>query len=36
VRVQDRLCPPQEISALVLAKMRETASDYVGERSPTR
>jgi molecular chaperone DnaK len=31
VRVQDRLCPPQEISALVLAKMRETASDYVGE-----
>jgi len=31
VRVQDRLMPPQEISALVLAKMRETASDYVGE-----
>jgi molecular chaperone DnaK len=31
VRVQDKLCPPQEISALVLAKMRETASDYVGE-----
>jgi molecular chaperone DnaK len=31
VRVGDRLCPPQEISALVLAKMRETASDYLGE-----
>jgi molecular chaperone DnaK len=31
VRLSDRLCPPQEISALVLAKMRETASDYVGE-----
>src|SRR5690606_25894061 len=31
VRVGDKLAPPQEISALVLAKMRETASDYVGE-----
>jgi molecular chaperone DnaK len=31
VRVGDKLCPPQEISALVLAKMRETASDYLGE-----
>ncbi len=31
VRIQDKLCPPQEISALVLAKMRETASDYVGQ-----
>jgi molecular chaperone DnaK len=31
VRVGDKLSPPQEISALVLAKMRETASDYLGE-----
>jgi molecular chaperone DnaK len=31
LRVGDRLCPPQEVSALVLAKMRETASDYLGE-----
>jgi molecular chaperone DnaK len=31
VRVGDRLSPAQEISALVLAKMRETASDYLGE-----
>ncbi|MDJ0868740.1 MAG: molecular chaperone DnaK [Myxococcota bacterium] len=31
VRVGDKLSPPQEISALVLAKMRETASEYIGE-----
>ncbi len=31
VRIDDRLCPPQEISAQVLAKMRETASDFLGE-----
>jgi len=31
VRIDDRLCPPQEISALILAKLRETASDYAGE-----
>ncbi|MEB2345830.1 MAG: molecular chaperone DnaK [Deltaproteobacteria bacterium] len=31
VRVGDKLAPPQEISALVLAKMRETASDFLGE-----
>jgi molecular chaperone DnaK len=31
VRVGDKLCSPQEISALVLSKMRETASDYLGE-----
>ncbi len=31
VRVGDKLSPPQEISALVLAKMRETASEYLGE-----
>jgi len=31
VRIGDKLAPPQEISALVLAKMRETASDYLGE-----
>jgi molecular chaperone DnaK len=31
VRVGDRAYSPQEISAMVLAKMRETASDYLGE-----
>ena len=31
VRVGDRTYSPQEISAMVLAKMRETASDYLGE-----
>jgi molecular chaperone DnaK len=31
LRVGDRLCSPQEISAIVLAKMRETASDFLGE-----
>jgi molecular chaperone DnaK len=31
VRVEDRLCSPQEISAVVLAKMRETAADFLGE-----
>jgi len=31
VRVGGKLAPPQEISALVLAKMRETAADYLGE-----
>ncbi len=31
VKVGDKLMPPQEISALVLSKMRETASDYLGE-----
>src|SRR5262245_17077266 len=30
VRVGDRLCSPEEISAVVLAKMRETAADFVG------
>jgi molecular chaperone DnaK len=30
VRVGDRLCSPEEISAVVLAKMRETAADFLG------
>jgi len=30
IRVGDRLCSPEEISALVLAKMRETAADFIG------
>ena len=31
VRVEDKLCSPQEISAIVLAKMKETASEFLGE-----
>ncbi len=31
VRVQDRLASPQEISSVILQKMKETASDFVGE-----
>ena len=31
IRVADRTYSPQEISAMVLAKMRETAVDYLGE-----
>jgi molecular chaperone DnaK len=30
VRVGDRLCSPEEISAVVLAKMREIAADFAG------
>jgi molecular chaperone DnaK len=32
VRVGDRLRAPQEISAIVLAKMREVAADFLGEQ----
>ena len=31
VRVQDKARSPEEISSLVLARMRETAQDYLGE-----
>jgi molecular chaperone DnaK len=31
VKIDDRLLSPQEISAHVLAKMRETAADFLGE-----
>jgi molecular chaperone DnaK len=31
VRVRDRLASPQEISSVILQKMRETASDFLGE-----
>jgi molecular chaperone DnaK len=31
VKVGEKLCPPQEISAAVLAKMRDTAQDFLGE-----
>jgi molecular chaperone DnaK len=33
VRVGDRAYSPQEISAMVLAKMKDTAADFVGEPS---
>jgi molecular chaperone DnaK len=31
IRAGDRLCSPQEISAIVLARMKETAADFLGE-----
>lgn len=31
VKVGDGMCSPQEISALILAKMKDTASEYIGE-----
>ncbi|MGI9591769.1 MAG: molecular chaperone DnaK, partial [Myxococcota bacterium] len=31
VRAGEKLCSPQEISAVVLAKMKDTVSDFIGE-----
>jgi molecular chaperone DnaK len=31
VRVGERICSPEEISAIVLARMKETAADFLGE-----
>jgi molecular chaperone DnaK len=31
IRIEDRRCSPEEISAIVLAKMKETAADFLGE-----
>ncbi len=31
VRVQDKLCSPEEISAVILQRMRDTAQDFLGE-----
>ncbi len=31
VKIGDRQCSPQEISAMILTKMRDTASEYLGE-----
>jgi molecular chaperone DnaK len=31
IRVEERHCSPEEISAIVLAKMKETAADFLGE-----
>ncbi len=31
VRIEDRDCSPQEIAAMVLAKIRDTAGDFLGE-----
>jgi len=31
IRAGDKLCSPQEVSAIVLGKMKETASDFLGE-----
>jgi molecular chaperone DnaK len=31
IRIEERQCSPEEISAIVLAKMKETAADFLGE-----
>jgi molecular chaperone DnaK len=36
VKVNGKKMAPPEISAKVLRKMKKTAEDYLGERSPRR
>ena len=36
VKLRDKECSPEEISALILKRMKETAQDYLGEESPRR
>jgi molecular chaperone DnaK len=31
VKIDDRLCSPQELSGAILSRLRDTASDYIGE-----
>jgi molecular chaperone DnaK len=31
VKIDDRACSPQEVSAMILTKMKDTASEYLGE-----